>query len=273
MLLALAIADHADDDGTSIYPSISMLATKTRQSERTVQYQLRRMEQAGWLILVNAGNGGRSQRREYRINPDWIKGAEIAPIEKGANDSTKGARNAPFQAQEKGAIDGEKGAIHDIKGANDSTKGCNGLHPHITVIEPSEEPSRTTNKKTRAKSPTADPAELAAMPLPHWLPRQAWADWVEHRVAVKAPMTQRAAELAIAHLGQLMADGSDPAKVIARSVRSGKWTDLYELPENQRTRKQPVQQRLGAAPTNAASINAEARQLLRSRASQGVIDV
>ena len=45
MLLALAIADHAHDDGTHIYPSVSALAKKTRQSERTVQYQLRKMQE------------------------------------------------------------------------------------------------------------------------------------------------------------------------------------------------------------------------------------
>jgi len=96
MILALALADHAKDDGTKIYPSIKSLAEKTRQSERTVQYQLRRMEESGWLILVNNGNGGRNQTREYRINPEWIKGADIAPVqsttEKGASDSVKGCK-------------------------------------------------------------------------------------------------------------------------------------------------------------------------------------
>ena len=63
MLLALALADHASDDGTRVYPSIKALAEKTRRSERSVQYQLRRMQEAGWLILVNAGNGGPRRKR------------------------------------------------------------------------------------------------------------------------------------------------------------------------------------------------------------------
>lgn len=91
MLLALALADHASDDGTRVFPSVKMLSDKTRQSERTVQYQLRRMEEMGWLVVVGNGNGGRSMAREYRISLDWIKGAEIAPFEKGAIDDTKGA--------------------------------------------------------------------------------------------------------------------------------------------------------------------------------------
>lgn len=73
-----------------MFPSIKALAEKTRESERSVQYQLRRMQEAGWLILVNAGNGGRSMHSEYRISLEWIKGAEIALFQKGANDSAKG---------------------------------------------------------------------------------------------------------------------------------------------------------------------------------------
>lgn len=110
MLLALALADHASDDGTRVFPSVSALAEKTRQSERTVQYQLRRMQEMGWLVLVGAGNGGRSMTSEYRISLEWIKGAEIAPFKKGASD--------------------------DIKGANDDTKGCNPQQKRVQPIAP-----------------------------------------------------------------------------------------------------------------------------------------
>lgn len=87
--MLLALADHASDDGTRVFPSIKALAEKTRQSERSVQYQLRRMQESGWLILVNAGNGGRSMHSEYRISLEWIKGAEIAPFQKGATGCTR----------------------------------------------------------------------------------------------------------------------------------------------------------------------------------------
>ena len=139
MLLALAIADHANDDGGNIYPSIAFLAGKTRQSERTIQYQLRSMEANGWLVLINAGNGGRNQRRQYQISTDWIKGAEIAPVVKGATDDIKGADIAPLEVV-KGATDGVKGAIHD-------SKGCSTLHPHITTIEPSRTIRGTARKR------------------------------------------------------------------------------------------------------------------------------
>lgn len=40
LLTALALTDHAHDDGTSVRPGIARLAKKTRQSERTVQRHL-----------------------------------------------------------------------------------------------------------------------------------------------------------------------------------------------------------------------------------------
>ncbi len=123
MLLALAIADHASDDGTRVYPSVKALAEKTRQSERTVQYQLRAMQAAGWLILVGAGNGGRSMATEYRISPLWVKGADFAPF--------------------------EKGAIHDIKAATDDIKGCNPRHKRVQPVAPANNHQGTIKEPSR----------------------------------------------------------------------------------------------------------------------------
>ncbi|MFD1839123.1 helix-turn-helix domain-containing protein [Paracidovorax cattleyae] len=133
MLLALALADHASDDGTKVFPSVETLADKTRQSVRSVQYQLRRMEEAGWLILVSAGNGGRSMTREYRISIDWIKGAEIAPI--------------------------QKGAIRDEKGATDDTKGCNPEQETVQPVAPANNRHRTISEPSLNRSAAAAPAK------------------------------------------------------------------------------------------------------------------
>ncbi|AOY63413.1 helix-turn-helix domain-containing protein [Xanthomonas citri pv. glycines] len=134
MLLALALADHAHDDGTHIYPSIALLAAKTRQSERSVQYQLRRMEAAGWLILINDGLGGRGngfkeggKTRQYRINPEWMKGADIAPFQEGQCSTEKGANSAPLKGANRGAK-GCKTASERVQ--KDVGKGAKLLHPN-----------------------------------------------------------------------------------------------------------------------------------------------
>ena len=158
MLLALALADHSSDDGSRIYPSIRHLAAKTRQAERSVQYQLRRMESDGWLTLVNSGNGGRNQHREYQISPDWLKGAEIAP-------------------RKKGATDGLKGATDDVKGCNPQQETVQPVAPaynhQVTVIEPS--------KNTGAE----------ALCIPG-VPDDVLADFLKIRKAKRAPLTNTA---------------------------------------------------------------------------------
>lgn len=216
MLLALALADHASDDGTRVYPSVKALAEKTRQSERAVQYQLRKMQQVGWLILVGAGHGGRGMSREYRISQDWINGADFAPIKKGANDDIKGA-------------------IHDEKGANDDIKGCNGLHPHITI----NEPSITTNESSVRACDHASPPKVvkpvqpdekpkpdkkpkppaAAQPAIDGVPDALLADWLAVRKAKRAgPLTATA----IAGLQrEAAAAGMTPAQAVAHCCECG----------------------------------------------------
>ena len=72
LLTALAYADHAHDDGTSIRPSVAYVAKKTRQSERMVQRYLASMRKSGWLQAVRFPRGGRGRTTEYQINPVWI---------------------------------------------------------------------------------------------------------------------------------------------------------------------------------------------------------
>lgn len=92
---------------------------------------LAKMLASGWLIKVRDG-GGRGRTAEYRINPDWLKGADIAPFNpppvvpsEAVDNSVKGANYAPFSPEKGCNPQHQKGAIHD-------TKGCNPRHPYIT---------------------------------------------------------------------------------------------------------------------------------------------
>lgn len=65
LLLALVLADFANDLGEGIWPSVATLSRKTRQSRRTVQGLLRRLEHIGFLACVRRSAGGKSN--EWRI--------------------------------------------------------------------------------------------------------------------------------------------------------------------------------------------------------------
>lgn len=229
MILALKLADHAHDDGTHIFPGIASLAEKTRQSERAVQYQLRAMEKAGWLILVGQAKGGRGKSREYRINPAWINGAELAPIAK----DVKGANSAPIP--------------DDAKGANGDTKGCNPEHERVqsealkgaTAIAP--ESSGTTKEPSKNRQPTrrasriALHVELREIEIPSFVPRDSWAMWCEHREFkhedAGVPWTRSAARVSIKKLTKVHGKGLDVVAAIDEAVLRG-WTGLWEVKDD-----------------------------------------
>lgn len=69
LLMLLAIADHASDDGRDAWPSIKTLARRTRLGERTVQRVLKRLADEGQLIIY-PGGGRRSNHYEIPMTSD-----------------------------------------------------------------------------------------------------------------------------------------------------------------------------------------------------------
>ena len=66
MIVLLAMADHADDDGQNCYPSNAYLAWKTGYSDRQVRRVLRTLESTGIITRVAHEEGGRGLATEYR---------------------------------------------------------------------------------------------------------------------------------------------------------------------------------------------------------------
>lgn len=95
LLLLLAIADHAHDDGTGAWPSVAALARKCRQGERNTRYLLRKLEEMGELRTDIGGGphgcnsfsipleGGQSlppaNQRTEGGKPAYVGGQLVAP--------------------------------------------------------------------------------------------------------------------------------------------------------------------------------------------------
>lgn len=103
MLMLLAIADNADDDGTA-WPSIETLARKCRVDRRTAQRTVRRLETDGWLSTVTGGGtrGGREVGipNRYRIDVHRLSTAAPTPpsSNSGVDDSQQRRSGAPKAA-------------------------------------------------------------------------------------------------------------------------------------------------------------------------------
>lgn len=72
LILALALADFARDDGTGIWPSVALMASKTMYDERTVQRWLAAMRESGWLVPVGTTKGGKGKTTMYRIPVELV---------------------------------------------------------------------------------------------------------------------------------------------------------------------------------------------------------
>lgn len=144
-VLALALADHADDDGASIYPSIARLAEKCEIDRRTVQRQLRAFEEEGLLAVVSVGGTRGKDTREWKF--DLTKLAVLAEDRGGAVPPV--ARRQGRQPVQVGA------ALDTLRGGTVPPK------PSVTIKEPSASDARAIANAIQKAEPTEP--ELAGL--------------------------------------------------------------------------------------------------------------
>jgi hypothetical protein len=90
--VALALADHAHDDGTHIYPGISYLAWKTGYSERQVMRILEDLEAQRLINPVGGKSRGRGHKQEYWMNVSAV--SKKPPFRETKRDKMSGFRSA-----------------------------------------------------------------------------------------------------------------------------------------------------------------------------------
>ena len=203
MLLAMALSDCSHDDGTKVFPSVAYLARRTRQSERSVQYHLRDMVTAGFLVIVANAAGGRSMAREYRIDLEWLenlrKGAEVAPFihcEKGAESGLKGAEIAPI-AEERVQPEVLKGATAIAPQPLEPKTLCASL-PKKKPVPENYEPSQEAIAKALKINPGLNVALQTERFRNHHIARgnkfidldRAWWNWVTNRFVGEQPIRE-----------------------------------------------------------------------------------
>lgn len=156
-LVLLAMADHADDDGDNIFPSVARIAAKCNVSERTVQRHLAKLREQGVLEVQRPGSG-RGNPTKYRIN---LKGVRLSPFfgervtsapEKGDTGDVKGdtalspessepsstESSAPSSRSEKSPLEqmaGRVAASLDPEGGSNAAGGPTEPSAHGSTVE------------------------------------------------------------------------------------------------------------------------------------------
>ncbi len=129
-LVLLAYADHADDEGNNVFPSLPRVAHKTGYSKDQVRRISRDLRTDGLMELVQQAHG-RGHPARYRLTLE--KGIKLQPFNK--------APEPP-----------ERVASDDIKGGTDATLTINRETPDATLSAaaapdaPAKDDNRTGNQ-------------------------------------------------------------------------------------------------------------------------------
>jgi hypothetical protein len=95
----------------------------------------------------------------------------------------------------------------------------------------------TRQDKTRQKEKEPKGSQKKFDP-PAWVPSDDWAAYVEMRIKIKKPMTERAKQLAVMTLDKLRQQGNDPALVLQQSVMRC-YQGLFELKDKPKQKWSP----------------------------------
>lgn len=72
------MALRSNPDGSNCFPSVASISKATRLNSRVVQYEMRRLEVAGWITCVANEVGGKGKPRVYKLNIPAGKGQQMS---------------------------------------------------------------------------------------------------------------------------------------------------------------------------------------------------
>ncbi|MGD9599959.1 MAG: hypothetical protein AB7V24_16170 [Steroidobacteraceae bacterium] len=142
-------------------------------------------------------------------------------LQLGKWDNAPRAKASKFPACEDGCAQ----VYADAK-QHQSTNTHTCTQVHTDARNPrTDVPVTVTGTDNRNREPEPKKGALkfdpAAIELPDWLDREAWATWCSDRKARKKPITEAAAHLQVKQLGEYLQAGHLPEAVIAHSIAGG----------------------------------------------------
>lgn len=209
----LALADHAHDDDDTCFPKLDRIQHWAGIRLRAVRMALDKLVAWGLVTI--------EKRDQYVLHVG-------AHIPDDARDAAKPARDA-------------KRKVHEVpKKVHEVQNSVHLMHPY------NDNPQLTPNEAQAVRAPPK--LELVGgptpnqpskphkakrgqvpldLPLPSWVPAEAWADFVQHRVDKKNPLTELAAKRLIKLMAGWHQRRLDVEAAITTSIVNG-WTGIFE---------------------------------------------
>lgn len=227
-------------------------AVGKRSSRDAVRAILKELEAVGYLVADQARNDtGKFGGMAYTVNevpvpPQTEKPLTATPqtdkpspdnpplvsTELLASNETS-ANCSPDGSQCSGDIFDQAATLASIQSSSSNGTGEIFAATSAATMESSStqesrsggEPADASVPKKIGKKATKG-VVVDMLAIPDWLPVERLEAFIDNRKDLKAPMTQRAAELLIVQLAKLRADGHDPLACLDTSIMSG-WKGVF----------------------------------------------
>ncbi|MDY4380916.1 helix-turn-helix domain-containing protein [Pectobacterium brasiliense] len=198
LLIMVRLADYSNDDGIS-YPSVETIARQLGAGESTIRGAMAELEEAGWLYREGRRKGNRNTSNLYYLNAERLEDValrEIAKV-KAARLVKRVSNSHPPESDGSKSDPLKSGGSNGFHPPESGAKACfdppeSGGDPqvnskHDPQVNSKHESQGSPARKIALKSPLAG-LDFSAFPT---LPSgQVWGDYVKHRNAKRAPITQ-----------------------------------------------------------------------------------
>jgi len=211
-LVLLTLADLVKSGEAVCNVRQATIAKRTGCGERTVRQHLVTLETAGHIQrqIQRRSDGTRTADMIAIDFPPSGKFCRLDQVADSTGSST-GRKHSPQPAGSAGQ------SIYGLSKQEISEQKIRAQGA-LDVEQPEPRNMITSGNKKAAAIGT----------VPTWLDADAWRRFVAHRRAMRKPLTEDAARLAIQKLNVLRAQGHAPASVIDQSIL-GYWPDLYPI--------------------------------------------
>ncbi|HIE6168333.1 TPA: helix-turn-helix domain-containing protein [Proteus mirabilis] len=202
-LVLIKLADNANDKG-ECFPSYETIARHCEISRQSAINHIKSLCKKGFVRKVT-----RKTDKEHTSNL-YILDLEAKSLDDGSQNTVPPSQNSVPEVV--------KEFDHGSQ-----TVGLGGSQKFLPRTSHSFEPVNEPKKKG---------FDAKKEPIPDWLDREIWFNWIDYRNEIKKPFkTKKTFELQVKFLLECLEEGYSPEEIINQSITNG-WQGLFKPKNN-----------------------------------------